>query len=65
MAESNMMKKAIRYRILGIGLIMVLVIATLSIVSRGLVHIDSSVMCYNMINKQTMQSSSMGRSLHS
>lgn len=53
MTESNLVRKTMRLRIWFIGILAVLAVASLMMLGRGLIRIDSSVVCYNMINQQT------------
>ena len=52
MTVNNMMRKTISLRIWCIGLVAILTIASLSFIAKGAIHIDSSVVCYNIMNKQ-------------
>ena len=52
MTVNDMMRKMISFRILCIGLVAILAIASLSFIAKGAIRIDSSVVCYNMMNKQ-------------
>ncbi len=53
MTESNLVRKTMRLRIWFIGILAVLAVASLMMLGRGIIRIDSSVVCYNMINQQT------------
>lgn len=62
MTESNLVRKTMRLRIWFIGILAVLAVASLMMLGRGLIRIDSSVVCYNMINQQTQSALYSGQS---
>ncbi len=57
-----MVRKTMRLRIWFIGILAVLAVASLMMLGRGLIRIDSSVVCYNMINQQTQSALYSGQS---
>ena len=57
-----MVRKTMRLRIWFIGILVVLAVASLMMLGRGLIRIDSSVVCYNMINQQTQSALYSGQS---